>query len=68
MNKRIKSELSIIVLTCNIIKITIKKIRYKKINKRVAKIQRKMSKIELVIVIKKIKKIDCINMLKDRYN
>jgi len=68
MNKRIKSELSIIVLTCNIVKITIKKIKYKKINERVAKIYREVSKIELVIVIKEIEKINYINMLKDKCN
>jgi len=55
-------------LTCDIVKITIKKIRYKKINERVAKIYKEVSKIELVIVIKEIKKINYIDMLKDRCN
>jgi len=56
MNKRIRNELNIIVLTCDIVKVTIKKIKYKRINERIAKIYKKVLKIELVIVIKKNKK------------
>jgi len=43
------------VLTCNIVKVIIKKIRYKNINKRVAKIYREVSKI---LIYSKINVID----------
>jgi len=68
VNKRTRSESNIIILTCDVVKITIKKIKYKKINKRIAKIYKEKLKIELVIVIKEIKKINYINMLKDKCN